>query len=116
LILVIARVEAHVAQRRELAQALLQWATAAKSEEGAVEAEVYEDVRAAHTFCLVARWSTRAAFQSHLAGASFGSVTGAVELLAGESAITVSQATDDACASTTFRRLRDSSRHIDSRT
>jgi quinol monooxygenase YgiN len=110
LILVTARIEARTAQRRELAQALLQWAAATRREAGAQVADVYEDVGAANVFCVVSQWATRPAFEAHLRGSAFGSMLGAVELLADQSGVAVTEATDASEASTTLRRLRDSRR------
>lgn len=112
MILVTARIEAHTAQRRELAQALLQWAAAAKRETGALVADVYEDVGAANIFCMVSQWESRLALEAHLRGSAFGSMLGAVELLADESAVAVTEAADRGDASTTLRRLRDSRRSV----
>jgi quinol monooxygenase YgiN len=111
LILVTARIEAHVAQRRELAQALLQWAAAARREGGTLATDVYEDVAAGNIFCVVSQWSSRPALEAHLRGAAFGSMLGAIEVLADRSTVSVTEAADQAGASMTLRRLRDEGRH-----
>lgn len=112
LVQVTARVEAHAAQRRELAQALLEWAAAAMDEPGVLAAEVYEDVDAANIFCVVSRWAGRAALEAHARGPAFGSMVGAVELLARQSQVAVTEAADERDATLTFRRLREPRRIV----
>ena len=106
----VARIEAHIAQRRELVQALLQWATAARREGGTLATDVYEDVAAGDVFCVVSQWASRPALDAHLRGQAFGSVLGAIELLADRSTVSVSEAADHTEACITLRRLRDSRR------
>jgi quinol monooxygenase YgiN len=110
LILVTARIEAHVAQRRELVQALLQWAAAARQEGGTLATDVYEDVAAGNIFCVVSQWASRPALETHLRGAAFGSMLGAIEVLADRSTVSVTEVANQAEASMTLRRLRDSGR------
>lgn len=110
MILVTARIEANVAQRRELAQALLQWAAAARRDAGTLVTDVYEDVAAGNVFCVVSQWPDRLALEAHLRGPAFGSMLGAIELLADRSTVSVTETIDHADASMSLRRLRDSGR------
>jgi quinol monooxygenase YgiN len=108
LILLTARVEAQLSQRRELAQALLQWAASARREAGAMGADVYEDVGAGNIFCVMSQWEDRPALDAHLRGPTFGSMLGAIELLADRSTALVTEATGREGPSMALRRLRDS--------
>lgn len=102
------RIEANPAGRRELAQALLHWAITARSDGGTLAANVYEDLEAASVFYLVGRWANRSAFESHLRTPTFGSMVGAVELLAGPPDVAVAEIGDEGGRATTLQRLRDS--------
>jgi quinol monooxygenase YgiN len=111
LILVTARIEAHPAGRRELAQALLDWAVSVRREAGSTAAHVYEDLEAAASvFFLVSEWETRLALDAHVSSSTFGRMLGAVELLADDSEVTVTEAAGDWVPSTTLRRVRESRR------
>jgi quinol monooxygenase YgiN len=112
LILVTARIKAHIAQRRELTQALLQWAAAAKRERGTLATDVYEDVAEGNIFCVVSQWTSLRALQAHLRGPAFGSLLGAIDLLADRSTVSVTEAADHAEASMSLRRLRVAGRHV----
>jgi quinol monooxygenase YgiN len=103
LIALTARVEADVPDRRELRQALLAWATAARREAGILEARVYEDMEAPAAFCLVAHWDSQRALEAHIRGAEFGAVLGALELLAHSPELSITALCD---AMGTIRRLR----------
>jgi quinol monooxygenase YgiN len=81
-IVLTARIVAHVSERRELVQALLAWAASARSQAGALVVHVYEDTEAAAAFCLVAEWESRPTMEAHLRGPEFGALLGALELLA----------------------------------
>lgn len=114
MILVTARIEAHPAGRRELAQALIDWAASVRRDAGSAAAHVYEDLEAAApVFCVVSEWPTRPALDAHLRGEAFSSMLGAVELLADRAAVTVTDSVSDRDASTTLRRMRDARREVD---
>lgn len=102
-----ARIEAHSAERRELAQALLEWVTAARRDPGALGAHVYEDLEAPSAFCAISRWESRVAFDAHLRGTPFGIVLGALELLAGPPLLGVANVADGTDTFLTLRHLRD---------
>ena len=103
-----ARIESSVSERRELGQALLAWATAARREESAPVAHVYEDIEAPAAFCLVAQWDSQKAMEAHLRGTEFGAVLGALELLARAPQLSITQVGDvnGTDALRTIRRLR----------
>ena len=103
-----ARIESSVSERRELGQALLAWATAARREDGAPIAHVYEDIEAPAAFCLVAQWDSQTAMEAHLRGTEFGAVLGALELLARAPQLSISSLSDmdESEAIRTIRRLR----------
>jgi len=108
LIVLTARIESNVPERRELGQALLAWAAAARREAGAIVAHVYEDFEAPAAFCLVAQWESQHAIEAHIRGTEFGAVLGALELLARPPQLSITQVGDvngnDALR--TIRRLR----------
>ena len=106
MILVTARIEAQISQRRELAQALLQWVATVRCASGASGVDVYEDIGAGNIFCVMSQWDNRPALDAHLRGSSFGSMLGAVELLAERSTVLVTEATGAEEPSMTLRRLR----------
>jgi quinol monooxygenase YgiN len=108
----IVRIEANAAQRRELAQALLQWAADAMDELGVLAAEVYEDMGAPNAFCLVSRWANRQALGSHTRGPAFGSMLGAVELLASRSRVALTETAQERDADLSLRWLRDPKRMV----
>ena len=82
MIVLTARIESSVQERRELVQALVVWVMAARREAGTLAAYIYEDVEAPAAFCLVARWDSERSMGAHLGGPEFGFVLGALELLA----------------------------------
>ena len=108
MVVLTARIESHVPERRELGQALLAWATAVRRESGALGAHVYEDIEAPAAFCLVAEWESQQAIEAHIQGAEFGAVLGAFELLARPAEMSITQVGDvnGTDALRTIRRLR----------
>ncbi len=107
-----ARVVARTSARRELLQALLDWAAAARREPGVRESNVYEDVEAPATFALTAEWPSAAALEAHLRSDAFGVLLGALEMLGHPATLRVSRPEeaygDDALRA--IRRLRESRR------
>jgi len=81
LVVLTARIEAHASERRELVQALLEWATAASHETGALGAHVYEDLEAAARFCAVSQWAGAEDMEHHVRGGAFGVLMGALDAL-----------------------------------
>jgi len=114
LIVLTARIESNVPERRELGQALLAWAAAARREAGTIRAHVYEDFEAPAAFCLVAQWESQHAIEAHIRGREFGAVLGAFELLARPAQLSITQLGEmnGSDAWRTIRRLRDSVRGI----
>jgi len=91
LIVLTARIESTVPERRELGQALLAWATAARREDGVLVAHVYEDFEAPAAFCLVAQWESQHAIEAHIRGTGFGAVLGALALLGRPAQLSITQ-------------------------
>jgi quinol monooxygenase YgiN len=112
LVVLTARIETSVSERRELGQALLAWASAARREPGTLVARVYEDIEAPAAFCLVAQWPDQPAIEAHIRGAEFGAVLGALELLARSPHVSITQLGDvsGGDAWRTIRRLRSGAR------
>jgi quinol monooxygenase YgiN len=81
LVVITGRIEAGSGGRRELCQALLQWAHEARRSGGA-EANLSEDFECAHVLWLIASWPTQEALDNHLRSPAFGRLVGAIELLA----------------------------------
>lgn len=108
MIVLTARIESNVPERRELGQALLAWATAARGENGVLVAHIYEDIEAPAAFCLVAQWDSQSSLEAHLRGPEFGAVLGAFELLARPPQLSITQVGDvnGTDALRTIRRLR----------
>jgi len=100
-----ARVTARPSERRELAQALLTWAAAARREAGAVMSNVYEDVEAPAVFGLVAEWKSREDLEAHLRSEGFSVLMGALELLGDPSRLAITRMDDDS-ADDTLRTIR----------
>jgi quinol monooxygenase YgiN len=96
--LLTARFTARPAGRRELARALLDWATAARREAGLRATRVYEDVESPGTFGLVAEWESRDRLEAHLRSEPFSVLKGAVEMLAEASQVEVTRADHEAAA------------------
>jgi quinol monooxygenase YgiN len=107
-------IEANAPERRELVQALLTWVASTRLEEAALQVNVYEDVEAAASFCLVAKWRDRAGMEAHVRGASFGVMHGALELLARPPRASISRVGSDQAESAgawlMIRALRDSAK------
>jgi quinol monooxygenase YgiN len=99
------RVQARPASRRELAQALLGWAEAARLEAGIVRATVSEDVEVAATFELVSEWESSAHLEAHVRSDPFGVLLGALGVLALPYRMTVARTTDE-CEPDAFPALR----------
>jgi quinol monooxygenase YgiN len=76
-----ASVEASIADRRELTQALLNWAAIVRHEDGLVGVQVSEDIESAGAYSLVSTWRTRQDLEAHLRGPEFGILLGALEVL-----------------------------------
>ena len=112
MVVLTARIETSVSERRELGQALLAWASAARREAGTLVAHVYEDIEAPAAFCLVAQWADQSAIETHIRGAEFGAVLGALELLARPPHVSITQLGDvsGGDAWRTIRRLRNGAR------
>lgn len=104
-----ARVEARTAERRELAQALIAWAKAARAETGARGCSIYEDLETPAVFYLISQWESRQTFQAHVGGPRFGSILGALDLLAlpPQVAITEIAEATEKDSLLALRRLRD---------
>jgi quinol monooxygenase YgiN len=107
-----ARVVAHPSARRELLQALVDWAATARHSAGALVSNVYEDAEAPAAFGLVGEWESTSALEAHLRSDAFGVLLGALELLAQPVRLTVARAADEygKDALPAIRRLRESGR------
>lgn len=105
-----ARVVARTSARRELLQALMEWAATSRRELGVHQANAYEDVEAPAVFGLVSEWDGEAALEAHLRSPNFGVLLGALELLAQSTRLSLTRATgeDGKDALPTIRRLRES--------
>ena len=114
MIVLTARIESNVSERRELGQALLAWATAARRQAGALVAHVYEDIEAPAAFCLMAEWEGPSAMEAHIRGAEFGALLGAFELLARPPLLSISPLSDvdGSEAIRTIRRLRSAAQGV----
>lgn len=103
-----ARIEAHASERRELVQALLEWATTARREAGALAAHVYEDLEAAPRFYAVSEWAAAEDMESHVRGGAFGVLMGALDALGPSAAFSIAhqEGGNAADAIRGLRRLR----------
>ena len=103
------RVVAHASARRELLQALLDWAAAARKQTGSLASDVYEDAERPAVFMLVSDWDGTAALEAHLRSDAFGVLLGALELLAHPPRLKVSRIVESygADALPAIRRLRE---------
>jgi quinol monooxygenase YgiN len=110
-----ARVQAHTAERRELAHALLDWAQAARRDPGALGSHVYEDIETPGVFYMVSDWASRQAWDAHVGGPEFGIVLGALELLAQPPHVTLADVSGEGAANalSVIRRLRDRTRRVE---
>ena len=95
MIMLSARVVAQPAERRELAQALLVWAAAARQDSDLVAAHVYEDLEVPAAFGMVTEWRKAAALDAHLRSDAFGILLGALKVLAGPHRMTVTRPDDE---------------------
>ena len=100
-----ARIEAHASERRELVQALLEWATTAKRDAGALDARVYEDLEAASRFSAVSEWASAEEMERHVRGGAFGILMGALEALGPSAAFSIARQ-DTGNAADTIRSMR----------
>jgi quinol monooxygenase YgiN len=91
MIMLSARIVAYPAERRELAQALLVWAAAARQEADLVAAHVYEDLEVPAVFSLFTEWKSASALDQHLRSETFGVLMGALKVLAGPHRMTVTR-------------------------
>ena len=103
-----ARVAARPSARRELLQALQEWAAAVRREPAVVAASVYEDVDTPTVFGVVAGWQSEAALDAHLRSRAFGFLLGAVDVLTQTAQVSVTRAMDEypMDALPAIRRLR----------
>lgn len=90
-----ARLTARPAGRRELAQALLDWAATSRREAGLRASCVYEDVESPGSFGLVAEWESRERLEAHLRSEPFSVLMGALEMLAEASQAEITRADDE---------------------
>jgi quinol monooxygenase YgiN len=97
------RIEASPGARRELAQALLEWAAAARAVDG-VDAHLYEDLECAHIFCFVSHWPDAETVERHVCGQQFAGLVGAIELLAVDSSVDFGACEIGRSAAREFRR------------
>jgi quinol monooxygenase YgiN len=95
MIMLSARIVANPAERRELSQALLVWAAAARREADLVAAHVYEDLEVPSVFGLASQWRVAAALDAHLRSDTFGVLLGALKILARSHRVTVSSPNDE---------------------
>ena len=103
-----ARIVAHPPERRELVQALLEWAAAVRKDENALTSHVYEDLEAPAVFGLVTEWKTEASLESHLRADAFGVLLGALKILAQPPRLAITRADGTRLADSIdeIRRLR----------
>lgn len=91
MIMLSSRIVAQTSERRELAQALLSWAAAARLEGDLLIVHVYEDLETPAVFGLDAQWKTAEALDRHLRSDAFGILSGALKVLARPHRMVVSQ-------------------------
>ncbi len=108
MILVTARIEVLPPSRRELLQVLLQSANDSRRDQQALVAHVYEDLESPTVLCLETGWSSREALAAHVNSQCFGSLLGAVEVLASRTEVALIEALEEpARRSLTLRAVRD---------
>ena len=90
------RVVANPTERRELVQALLDWAAATRRDPELATAYVYEDLETPAVFNLVTEWKTAAALDTHLRSDSFGVLLGALKVLARPHRLVITRGDDEA--------------------
>jgi quinol monooxygenase YgiN len=101
------RVESSTADRRELTQALLNWAVNVRRDAGLVGVQVSEDLESPGGYILTSTWRARNDLEAHLTGPEFGVLLGALEVLGLKSQLSLSDSrpgSDDAVE--LVRRLR----------
>ena len=81
--------------RRELVQALVGWAEAARHAPGVVQASVSEDVEVEAAFDLRAEWDSEEALEAHLCSDVFGVLVGAAEVLSLSVRVSVARVADE---------------------
>jgi quinol monooxygenase YgiN len=91
MIMLSGRIVAHPSERRELVQALLVWAAAARQDDGLLGSHVYEDLEIPASFSVVTQWRTAEALDAHLRSDAFGVLQGALKVLAGTHRMTVAR-------------------------
>jgi quinol monooxygenase YgiN len=94
-----------------LAQALLQWMADARHTAGAVT-HVYEDLEQPHAYCLTSEWPALEALEVHAGGREFGSLVGAIELLAVTGVLQVAETIDRPVSFRDYRRRVTSARGL----
>ena len=102
-----AQIEAHASGRRELVQALLEWVAAAGRETGAERVHVYEDLESAPRFLAVSAWTDIDAMTTHLRGAAFGVMMGALDAVGAPAVFSIARQEGGNAADSirTLRRL-----------
>ncbi len=111
MILVTARIEVPPPSRRELLQVLLQSADGVRRDRQALSAHVYEDLESPTVLCLESSWRSREALAAHMNSQRFGSLLGAVEVLASRTEVAMLEVPEEAARSSlTLRALRDTLR------
>jgi quinol monooxygenase YgiN len=101
------RVEAGTPERRELIQAFETWLAVARRELGAIEARLCEDLEQPGVYCLTSRWRAGEDLEAHLAGADFGILLGALQVLARRTELELAGRDDGAeDAGSMIRRIR----------
>jgi quinol monooxygenase YgiN len=103
MVVVTGRIEAKPGGRRELAQALLEWAAAARGADGP-DTRLYEDMEGAHVFCFVSQWPDVQSLARHARSQPFGGLIGAIELLASSSVVTMVNGNGGPCGLLDLRR------------
>jgi quinol monooxygenase YgiN len=102
-VLMTGRIEANPGARRELSQALLEWAAVARGADGA-QTHLYEDMEGAPIFCFVSQWPDVQSLARHARSQPFGGLIGAIELLASSSIVTMVNGDGGPCGLLDLRR------------
>ena len=96
MIMLSGRIVANTTERRELVQALLDWAAATRRNPELATANVYEDVEFPAVFNVVTEWKTAVALDAHLRSDSFGVLLGALKVLARPHRLVITRGDDEA--------------------
>jgi quinol monooxygenase YgiN len=96
MIMLSGRIVAKTTERRELVQALLDWAATTRRDPELATAYVYEDVEIPAVFGLVTEWKTAVALDAHLRSDSFGVLLGALKVLARPHNFVITRGDDEA--------------------